>query len=197
MRQQTSMMLRTGVAALALAGLVVVAGVPTEAHHAFGAAVSFAAIRENELSTVGAAVRSLLPPDTGWPRSSKLAEAAASASSCRSIVVSGFDGLSSSPAALHVARSSDALVCPSASENPTGPIDNSASIVCSTAVALPWSGGQPPAGQPPKHPFTLCSSDEQLLSTPELSVDQNVSLLGTAPRLQISRLETPILYEEP
>ena len=37
MRQQTSMMLRTGVAALALAGLVVVAGVPTAAHHAFGA----------------------------------------------------------------------------------------------------------------------------------------------------------------
>ena len=37
MRQQTSTMLKCGVAAMALAGLVVATGVPADAHHAFGA----------------------------------------------------------------------------------------------------------------------------------------------------------------
>ena len=37
MRKQTPVMFRIGMATLALAGLVVAAGVPAVAHHAFGA----------------------------------------------------------------------------------------------------------------------------------------------------------------
>ena len=60
----------------------------------------------------------------------------------------------------------------------TLPVLMTASNVCSPAVTLPWSAGQPPAGQPQVFGASDVSPKLQLLLYAELSVVQNVSLDG-------------------